>query len=135
MNDVTPRQAQALMARGVVLVDVRSMQERAREYIPGSQHIPLPDLEAGGLTSPAPNGVIFYSQSGNGTQLSAALISACVRGACSCPADLYVLEGGLDAWKREGFAVHAEPTTWASRCRAVRCIRNVFKSRERRSQA
>lgn len=108
MNGVTPLQARALMAQGVVLVDVRSAQERARVLIPGSHHVPLEELESGGLGIPAPKGVIFYCRSGNRTGVNAALISACVRGACSCPDNIYVLEGGLDAWKREGFPVQVD---------------------------
>jgi len=112
MKSVNPRNAQELMAQGAILVDVRSAQERARMFIPGSVSVPIEALEAGGLPIPAPNGVIFYCRSGNRTQLNAALISACVRGACECPDNLYVLEGGLDAWKHEGLALqvdHSQP--------------------------
>src|SRR5690606_17222986 len=109
MKTITAAQAQSLMAQGVVLVDVRSASERVREFIPGSQHVPLATLEAQGLPCPMPEGAVFYCQSGNRTQLSATLIRARVSG--NCPEDsLYMLEGGMNAWKRAGCAVEANPS-------------------------
>lgn len=101
MKTVTPAQARALMAQGAVLVDVRNAAERAREYIPESRHLPLETLEASGLPWSAPQGVIFHCRSGNRTQLKASLIAACLRGQCADD-DLFLLDGGLDAWKRAG---------------------------------
>lgn len=107
MKALTPIEATSLMADGAVLVDVRGAEERAREYIPGSRHLPLESLEANGLPPEIARGVIFHCRSGNRTQLNAALISNCLQG--HCPSDsLYVLKGGLDAWKRAGFAVERD---------------------------
>ena len=107
MKALTPMQARALTAQGAVLVDVRSADERARQYIPGSLHLPLESLEAAGMPPEIKQGAIFYCRSGNRTRLNAALISNCMRG--RCPDDsLYVLEGGLDAWKRAGLDVERD---------------------------
>lgn len=107
MKTVTAAQAKALMAQGAVLVDIRSTDERARERIPGSQHLALSQLEAAGLPFPATQGVIFHCRSGNRTQLNAALIANCLRGTCPEGA-LYLLEGGVDAWKRAGLQVERD---------------------------
>lgn len=109
MKAITAAQAQLLMTQGVVMVDVRSASERAREHIAGSQHVPLETFESHGLPWLLSEGAIFYCRSGNRTQLNAPLIAAslCDR----CPEDvLYVLEGGLNAWKRAGFTVEKHPS-------------------------
>jgi len=107
MKTVTAVQAQSLLVQGAVLVDVRSADERAREHIPGSRHLTLNELEAGGLPWAAEQGVIFHCRSGNRTQLNAALIANCLQGVC--PDDgLYLMEGGLDAWKRAGLEVERD---------------------------
>ena len=107
MKTVTAAQAKALMAQGAVLVDVRSTDERARERIPGSQHLALDELEAKGLPWPATQGVIFHCRSGNRTQLNAARIANCLQSVCT-EDDMYLLEGGLDAWKRAGLEVERD---------------------------
>lgn len=107
MKTLTPMQAKPLVERGAVLVDVRGIDERAREFIPGSRHLPLETIEASGLPWPVPEGVIFHCRSGNRTQLNAAMIAACMKGACANDA-VYVMEGGLDAWKRAGLPVELD---------------------------
>lgn len=107
MKTVTPAQAKALMAQGAVLVDVRSADERARERIPASRHVPLESLKESGLPWPASAGVIFHCRSGNRTKLNAAVLAGCAQGHCPEESQ-YLLEGGLDAWKRAGLGVEVD---------------------------
>ena len=89
--------ARQLVAEGAVLVDVREPDERAREHIPGTQHAPLSSLqrvEAAGAMA-----VIFHCRSGARTGAHAARLGE----AAGCEA--YLLEGGLEAWKRAGLPV------------------------------
>ncbi|SDM40769.1 Rhodanese-related sulfurtransferase [Oryzisolibacter propanilivorax] len=89
--------------RGAVLVDVRGPDEHARERIAGARSLPLDRLraqapDAGSLLAGAP-AVVFHCRSGQRTAQYAAWLAGCA----PCPA--YVLEGGLDGWKRAGLPV------------------------------
>ncbi len=86
--------ARRLVAEGAVLVDVRESDERAREHIPGTRHAPLSALKP--VEAPGAKAVIFHCRSGARTGANAA----------GCEA--YLLEGGLDAWKRAGLPVSTD---------------------------
>jgi len=89
--------ARQLIAEGAVLVDVREPDERAREHIPGTKHAPLSSLQSVNATGAM--AVIFHCRSGARTGAHAARLGE----AAGCEA--YLLEGGLDAWKRAGLPV------------------------------
>jgi len=99
---ISPDTARQLIDSGAVLVDVRSADEHAREHIAQARHLPLEQLAAG--TAPLGNAsaVIFHCRSGHRTQMHAQRLGECV--AC----DAYLLDGGLDAWKRAGLPVVAD---------------------------
>jgi len=92
--------ARRLIGEGAVLVDVREPDERAREHIPGTQHAPLSSLQR--LEAPGAMAVIFHCRSGARTGANAARLGE----AAECEA--YLLEGGLEAWKRAGQPVSAD---------------------------
>ncbi|MFT3668039.1 MAG: rhodanese family protein [Pseudoxanthomonas sp.] len=100
LPSLSPQQAQALRAQGAVLVDIRNPDEYAREHIPGAVLWPI--------TQPAehlPDGataLVFHCRSGTRTQAYAAELA----GAAGCQA--YLLEGGLDAWRRAGLPVQMD---------------------------
>lgn len=94
--------AAKLVARGAVLVDVRSRDEHARERIAGARHHALATLGSGPLAVDAP-AVIFHCRSGMRTAANTSVLSLCA-GGC----DAYLLEGGLDAWKRAGLPVEGD---------------------------
>jgi len=99
---LNPETAHERMAQGAVLVDIRPADEHAREHIAQALNLPLEHL---GKNHPALHGataVIFYCRSGNRTRLSAQALNACAQ------AETYVLEGGLDAWKKAGLPVVAD---------------------------
>lgn len=89
--------ARRLLDQGAVLVDVREADEHAREHVPGARNIPLSHLVE--VDAPAGKAVIFHCRSGARTSANAARLGA----AAAC--DAYVLEGGLDAWKKAGLPV------------------------------
>lgn len=99
LKSLSPQAAAALLEQGAVLVDIRQLDEHARERIPQARHEPLAQLQQAGLRmEPAP-AVIFHCRSGTRTQMNAQVLSRC----SDCEA--YALEGGLDAWKRAGLPV------------------------------
>lgn len=99
MQSISPARAAELVQQGAVLVDIREDDERAREHIPGARHRALSRidneaaLQSGGI-------VIFHCRSGMRTQGNAGKLAA-KAGGC----EAYVLEGGLDAWKKAGLPV------------------------------
>jgi rhodanese-related sulfurtransferase len=100
LQTITPDQAAQLLREGATLVDVREPDEHARERIPGARNLPLSRLGEAAPTLPAGRPVLFHCRSGARTAGQAAQLAA-KAGAC----EAYVVEGGLDAWKRAGLPV------------------------------
>lgn len=100
LQTISPAKAAALIKQGAVLVDIREADEHAREKIPGAAHRPLSRLEAQDFSGLAGKVAVFHCRSGARTQGNAARLSAAA-GGC----DAYILEGGLDAWKKAGLPV------------------------------
>ncbi|MGO4572554.1 rhodanese family protein [Microvirga sp. 2TAF3] len=97
LASISPEKAKALLDRGAILVDIRETDEHARERIPGARHHALSQLPD---ALPAPAGpVIFHCRSGNRTKINADRLAA----AAACEA--YILEGGIDAWKKAGLPI------------------------------
>src|SRR5690606_31954649 len=63
---------------------------------------------------------IFHCRSGNRTRLNASALEACT----SC--DAYVLEGGLDAWKKAGLPVVADSSQPLELQRQVQIAAGAF---------
>lgn len=101
LRTITPENAKNLLDQGGILVDIREAAERAREHIMDSHHLPLSKL--GQVDVPANNGkpVIFHCRSGTRTLANSALLAAAAGESC----DAYIVEGGLDAWRKAGLPV------------------------------
>lgn len=100
LQTITPDQAAQLLREGATLVDVREPDEHARERIPGARNLPLSRLADAELAVQAGRPVLFHCRSGARTAGQAAQLAAKARG---CEA--YIVEGGLEAWKRAGLPV------------------------------
>ncbi len=93
---ITPEDARRRIESGAILIDIRTPDEYARAHIPCARNLPLAliggidDLDRG-----APE-VIFHCKSGMRTAANAAQLAA----ATDVP--VYLLEGGLDGWRRAG---------------------------------
>lgn len=103
LKTLTAHAAHELMKQGATLVDIRAADEHARERIAAARHVPLerlaavPVLELEGAAT-----VVFHCRSGSRTRLNAQVLGACVA------SDAYMLEGGLEAWKKAGLPVIAD---------------------------
>jgi rhodanese-related sulfurtransferase len=95
---IDPIDAKRLIDEGAVLVDIREPDEHARERVPGARNTPLSRLG----TLPDASAIVFHCRSGARTSANAARLGA----AASCQA--YILEGGIDAWKKAGLPVDAD---------------------------
>ncbi len=99
LKTISPEAAQALLAQGAVLVDIRPADEHARMRIAQARHVPLPGLAAGATHFDGDRPVIFHCRSGARTRMNAEALAQCA----DC--DAYALEGGLDGWARAGLPV------------------------------
>ncbi|MDP3738179.1 MAG: rhodanese family protein [Hyphomonadaceae bacterium] len=103
MTTLTPIDPAALSRRlkagDIRLIDIREADEFAREHVADAISIPLSNLEAAHLNLRAGMPVAFTCRTGMRTGANCDRLAAYV----SEPA--YVLEGGLDGWKKAGLAV------------------------------
>jgi rhodanese-related sulfurtransferase len=103
LKAITPQRASELMREGAILVDIREADEYAREKIPGARHSAISRLDAENVVRPGDRVVVFHCRSGMRTKANAARLAA-KAGAC----EAYLIEGGLDAWKKAGLPVAAD---------------------------
>jgi rhodanese-related sulfurtransferase len=93
---ISPAEAKRLIDQGATLIDIRGPDEHARERIPGAENRPLDRLSSVG----GGDGIaIFHCRSGQRTTMNAAKLAE----AASCEA--YIVDGGIEAWKRAGLPV------------------------------
>jgi rhodanese-related sulfurtransferase len=109
IKSVTPVIAKQMMDDGALLIDIRQPEEFAREHIDRAQLHPLSMLTAGSerLVFTASSKIIFHCLSGMRSTQNAALLASAV-----APAQVYLLAGGLNAWKKAGLPVqisHQQP--------------------------
>ncbi len=94
---ISVAEANRLVSRGAVFIDVREPHEHRRERIAGALSCPLSRPQNLPLSGGA---VIFHCASGARTEANAAALGAQVHGR-----EWFLLEGGLDRWKRAGLPV------------------------------
>jgi len=99
LKPITAQAARELARQGALLVDIRSRDEHARERIAHAICLPMDQLKGGEPPLDGAKTVIFHCRSGNRTLLGAQTLAECANG------QAYVLEGGLDAWKKAGLPV------------------------------
>ena len=90
---ISPIAAKRLIDQGATLIDIRAGDEFVRERIPGANNEPVDRLSGvvGGNDV-----VIFHCRSGQRTRMYAQKLA----NATSCEA--YMIEGGIEAWKKAG---------------------------------
>lgn len=98
INPLSPRDASALINQGARLIDIREADEYAREHIADAQLVSLSSLEQGArLQASADETLIFHCQSGARSSGNAAKLAN-----AAAPGKAYLLDGGIEAWKRAG---------------------------------
>jgi len=101
LKAISPERAAELIRTGAVLVDVRESEEHARERIPGARHHALSTIDVQSPARPGNEVLIFHCKSGGRTNAAGPRLAK----AAGCEA--YVLEGGIEAWKKAGLPVAA----------------------------
>jgi rhodanese-related sulfurtransferase len=98
---INPIEAKRLMDEGAILVDIREADEHAREKLSGARHLPLSKLDEAELALRDGKPVIFHCRSGARTQANAPRLAGKVGDAC----EAFIIDGGLEAWKKAGLPV------------------------------
>ena len=101
-RDLQPRAAEALVAEGARLVDVREDEELQTEgRIAGATHIPLGNLSER-ATELAGERLVLFCRSGSRSAMAADALRA-------SGFDAYNVEGGIQAWEAAGLPVERNP--------------------------
>jgi rhodanese-related sulfurtransferase len=100
LKTISPARAAEIMRNGAVLVDIREADEHAREHIPGARHHALSRIDKETPLRQGDDVLVFYCRSGARTKTNAPKLAAAVP---TC--ETYILEGGIDAWKKAGLPV------------------------------
>ncbi|SFI57507.1 rhodanese family protein [Bradyrhizobium sp. cf659] len=98
---IKPAEARRLIERGALLIDIREVDEHVREKIPGARHLPLSKLDEVDLAVHQGKPVIFHCKSGARTQANASRLAAKL----GETGEAFVIDGGLDAWRKAGMPV------------------------------
>ena len=103
---ISAREAHDRIAQGAKLIDIRDADEYLREHIPQAHLAPLTALEQDGLpASLRGEQIIFHCQAGKRTQNNAAKLAA-----IAAPAEVWLLEGGIEGWKKVRFPTTEDKT-------------------------
>lgn len=98
---IKPAEARRLLDDGALLIDIREADGHAREKIPGARHLPLSKLDEADLAVHQGRPVIFHCKSGARTLANAPRLAAKLGETC----EAFIVEGGLDAWRKAGLPV------------------------------
>lgn len=104
MKTITPERAAELVRNGATLIDIRESGEYAAENIPGARHHALSLIGPETVLRAGDTVLIFHCKSGGRTTMNSKMLAASAK---DCEA--YVMSGGIEAWKRTGFATSARP--------------------------
>jgi len=97
--------AKQMVDEGALLIDIREDAEHARAHIPGAYHVALSRLDPELLAGASGKTVIFHCRSGARTRAHGPRLAAGAGKSCK----VYLLEGGLEAWRAAGLPVVTEP--------------------------
>ena len=101
LRKISPADARNLLHQGAMLVDIRETDEHLREKVAGAHHLPLSKLDEADLAAHQGKPVIFHCKSGARTAAHAPRLARKVTGGC----DVFIVEGGIEAWKKAGLPV------------------------------
>lgn len=97
-NEVAAR----MRAGSASLIDVRERDEFSREHVVGAVSAPLSAIETIDLGLASDKDVVFMCRTGNRTDVNCRQLA----GRVDAPA--FVLEGGLEGWKKAGLATRLD---------------------------
>jgi rhodanese-related sulfurtransferase len=102
IEDISPEKATELLEKEkdrIKLIDIRECFEFEEERIPGACLLPMRSLAEEEFSHAKEDIGIFYCRSGRRTSLASPLIAK------TGFKQVYILKGGLKAWKKAGFPI------------------------------
>jgi rhodanese-related sulfurtransferase len=102
LKTIAPEHAAELVRSGAVLIDIREAAEHASEHIPGARHHALSQIDAQHPVRAGDTVLIYHCKSGARTAMNAKRLAASA-GDCQ----VYLLDGGIESWKRAGLPTSA----------------------------
>jgi len=109
IETISPERAVELVQQGAVMIDIRESGEHANENIPGARHHALSQIDAAHPARAGDTVLIYHCRSGARTKMNAQKL---VTGAGNC--QVYILGGGIEAWKRAGLPTSASEADTAA---------------------
>lgn len=117
LTPLAPAEVAARLEAGrAVLVDIREADEFARAHVKGALARPLSAFESAHLQVHPGRDVVFTCRTGMRTGAN------CDRLAASVEGDAFVLEGGLDGWRKAGLAVEENASAPLEMMRQVQIV-------------
>jgi rhodanese-related sulfurtransferase len=104
LSTIKPAEARRLLDSGALLIDIREADEHARAKIPGAQHLPLSKLDEADFAVHQGKPVIFHCKSGARTKANGPRLAGKLGETCEA-FEAFMVEGGLDAWRKAGLPV------------------------------
>ncbi|QGM80290.1 rhodanese family protein [Otariodibacter oris] len=101
VNIISAQEVKQKLESGAVLVDIRAADEYRRENITEARSMPLEHLTLGLPTDLADSTLIFHCKSGIRTKNAIPTFEKLANGR-----DFYILEGGIEGWKKAGFSTN-----------------------------
>jgi rhodanese-related sulfurtransferase len=104
---ITPAEVRAGLASGeILLIDVREANEFAFERIPGALLYPLSTFDSRAIPAASGRKLVLQCAAGGRSMRAAQALAAAGH------AEVYNLEGGINAWRAQGLPlIRVEPTT------------------------
>ena len=100
LTKLSPQDIEKKLGMGNIrLIDIRETDEFVREHVAGAVSMPLSSITKNNVANSSDGPVAFMCRSGMRTDSNCAQLSSLMTG------DAFVLEGGLDGWKKQGFGV------------------------------
>ena len=102
MKTLSANEAANKLQQGAILIDIRSQGEYAIKHIAGAVCLPIDQIskDSDALKQDV---VIFHCLSGFRTRQYAKQLQECTQ----CCQEVYLLEGGLNAWQKAGLGVES----------------------------
>lgn len=104
LKAISPIEAKRLIDRGAIMIDIREKDEYAREHVPGARNIALSKLDEADLSAYQGQTVVFHCRSGGRTASNGARLADIARDRC----EAFIVDGGLDAWRKTGFPTNID---------------------------
>ena len=116
---ISPQDAKLLLEKGALLIDIRDADEHSREHIPNGKNVPISKL-CDDQVGEGHDAIVYYCKSGNRTKMNAPLLVKAAK------TEAFILEGGIENWKKTGMAVNKRAGAPIEMMRQVQIVAGSF---------